>query len=107
MANNFRMIYLYIVSLITLAMIIGGIVGTVNNITSYFYPDSYVFFEEETSSSKYDYSYNYDSQEKIEIKRENYENEKIKNAFVSVVVIALGGIMYRYHWNMIEKERIK
>ena len=36
MANNFRTIYLYIVSLITLAMIVGGIVSSVNNITSYF-----------------------------------------------------------------------
>ena len=47
MANNFRIIYLYIVCLITLTMIIGGIVSTVNNITSYFYPDSYLFFEED------------------------------------------------------------
>lgn len=44
MASNFRTIYLYIVALITLGMIIGGIVATANNIASYFYPDSYVFF---------------------------------------------------------------
>ena len=53
MGNNFRTMYLYIVSLITLGMIVGGIVSTVNNITSYFYPDSYVFFEQE-SSNQYD-----------------------------------------------------
>ena len=45
MGNNFRTMYLYIVSLITLGMIVGGIVSTVNNITSYFYPDSYIFFD--------------------------------------------------------------
>lgn len=109
MASNFRTIYLYIVALITLVMIIGGIVATANNIASYFYPDSYVFFEEETSISKYDSDddYDYDSTRKNQIKRENYKNEKIKNAVVSVVVIAVGGIMYKYHWNIIEKERIK
>lgn len=108
MANNFRTIYLYIVSLITLCMIIGGIVSTVNNITSYFYPDSYVFFEEETDSVKYDTTNDdFDSTRNTLIRRENYRKEKIKNAVVSVAVIAVGAIMYRYHWNLIEKERIK
>ena len=111
MANNFRTIYLYIVSLITLAMIVGGIVSSVNNITSYFYPDSYVFFSEtnsNTSNSKYnDYDYDYETSKNNLIKRENYKNEKIKNTVVSVAVIIVGGIMYKYHWNIIEKERIK
>ena len=110
MTNSFRTIYLYIVSLITLCMLIGGIVSTVNNITSYFYPDSYVFFENETNTYKYDTSYNkndFDSTRNNLIKRENYKKEKIKNAVVSVAVIIVGGIMYRYHWNLIEKERIK
>lgn len=112
MANSFRTIYLYIVSLITLSMIIGGIVSTVNNVTSYFYPDSYVFFETETEthSYKYDTSYNDDEFETTRnnmIRRENYKKQKIKNAVVSVAVIVVGAIMYRYHWNLIEKERIK
>ena len=109
MANNFRTIYLYIVSLITLAMIVGGIVSSVNNITSYFYPDSYVFFSETNSSisnSKYN-DYDYETSKNNLIKRENYKNEKIKNTVVSVAVIIVGGIMYKYHWNLIEKERIK
>ena len=105
MGNNFRTIYLYIVSLITLGMIVGGIVSTVNNITSYFYPDSYVFFEQE-SSNQYDI-YDYQDTRNNEIKRENYKNEKIKNSVVSVAIIIVGGIMYKYHWNIIEKERIK
>lgn len=105
MGNNFRTMYLYIVSLITLGMIVGGIVSTVNNITSYFYPDSYVFFEQE-SSNQYDI-YDYEDTKNNEIKRENYKNEKIKNSVVSVAIIIVGGIMYKYHWNIIEKERIK
>ena len=105
MGNNFRTIYLYIVSLITLGMIVGGIVSTVNNITSYFYPDSYIFFEQE-SSNEYDI-YDYEDKRNNEIKRENYKTEKIKNSVVSVAIIIVGVIMYKYHWNIIEKERIK
>jgi len=110
MSSNFRIFYLYIVALIALTMIIGGIVSTVNNITSYFFPDSYVFFDEEDVS---DYYYNYNEEDEVEtakqneIRRENYKNEKIKNAIVSIVVIIVGGIMYKYHWNIIEKERVK
>lgn len=110
MANNFRTIYLYIVSLITLCMIIGGIVSTVNNITSYFYPDSDVFYEEGNTIGNYDTSYNdddYNSTRYYLIKRENYKKAKTKNAVVSVAAIVVGAIMYRYHWNLIEKERMK
>lgn len=112
MANNFRTIYLYIVALITLCMIVGGIVSTVNYITSYFYPDSYVFYEniDETDSLKYDTSYNNNDFENTQnnlIERENYKKETIKNAVVSVAVIIVGTLMYIYHWNLIEKERIK
>ena len=108
MASNFRIFYLYIVSLITLFIMIGGIVSTVNNITSYFFPDSYVFFETgETDKVEYDYGYEYGSENNNEIRRQNYKNEKIKNAIVSLATIAVGGIMYKYHWNIIENERIK
>jgi len=113
MTNSFRTIYLYIVSLITLSMIIGGIVSTVNNVTSYFYPDSYVFFETETettNSYKYDTSYNnndFETTRNNMIRKANYKKQKIKNAVVSVAVIVVGAIMYRYHWNLIEQERIK
>lgn len=106
MANNFRTIYLYIVSLITLCMIVGGIVSTVNNIVSYFYPDSYIFFEDNKTPSIYDTSYDYNSVKNTQIQQNNYKKEKIKNIVVSVAVIIVGAIMYRYHWNLIEKERI-
>ena len=109
MANNFRIIYLYIVSLITLCMIIGGIVSTVNYITSYFFPDSYVFFEDDNDNYlSYNNSYNndYNSKKETLIRQENYKREKIKNAVVSVAVLVVGTILYKYHWKLIEKERI-
>lgn len=98
MANNFRTIYLYIICIITLSMIIGGIVSTVNNATSYFYPDSYVFFEEDTDDA--------DEARRNLVEMQNYKNTKIKNMVVSIVVVSVGAIMYKSHWNIIEKERI-
>ena len=108
MQSNFRTIYLYVVSLITLCMIISGIVSTVNNITSYLYPTSSVFYDDDTSSN-YSYSYenttDYNSIKNKQIQKDNYKKEKIKNAVVSIAVIVVGGILYKYHWNLIEKER--
>lgn len=103
MTNNIRTFYLYIVSFITLGMIIGGITSFVNNITLYYYPDSYIFFNENSSNNDYIYDYSESNERKIQ--RENYRSEKIKNSVVSVVVVAIGIIMYKYHWNIIEKER--
>lgn len=114
MANNFRIIYLYIVSLITLCMIVGGIVSTVHYISTYIFPDSYVFFEEDNKDYLTDYnnSYNnnynndYSEQKNRLIRQNNYKKEQIKNAVVSIAVITVGSILYKYHWKLIEKERI-
>lgn len=103
MTNNIRTIYLYIVSFITLGMIVGGIASMVNNVTSYYYPESYIFFSEDSSNSDYIYDYSESNERKIQ--RENYKSERIKNAIVSVAVVTIGAIMYKYHWNIIEKER--
>ena len=102
MTNNIRIIYLYIVSFITLSMIVGGIASVVNNITMYYYPNSYIFFNDSSD----DYIYDYSEANEKKIQRENYKREKIKNAIVSIAVVIIGGIMYKYHWNLIEKERI-
>lgn len=97
MSNNFRTIYLYIVCFITLSMIIGGIVSTVNSITSYVYPDSYAFFEKDTLIGA-------EAEDNL-IERQNYKNEKIKNTIVSIVVVAVGAIIYKSQWTTIENER--
>lgn len=104
MSNNVRIIYLYIVAFITLAMIVTGIISAVNNIAYYFFPDSYVFYENDYNDYSYNNHYDYD-EEKNEIEKENYKTEKIKNTVVSLVVVVIGAIMYKYHWNMIEKEK--
>ena len=111
MSNNIRIIYLYVVAFITLGMIVGWIVSTTYNIAEYFCPTSYIFFENETSNSGSLYD-DYDFVESTSttnstIKKQNYKKQKIKNIVVSVVVVAVGAIMYTYHWKIIEKERNK
>ncbi len=98
MNNNIRIIYLYVISFITLAMIVTGITSTVNNIASYFYPDDYVFFRE------YDYDDDYNDNYSYEIEKENYKTEKIKDSVVSLVVVVMGAVLYKYHWNLVKKE---
>ena len=75
MTNNIRTIYLYIVSFITLGMIVGGIASIVNNVTSYYYPESYIFFSEDSSNSDYIYDYS----ESNEIVPMYNENSKVSN----------------------------
>ena len=104
MENNLRTLYLYIVSFITLSMIVFGVTTAVYSISSYFFPDDSAFFSSTTTSSSY-YDDSDDDDETNEIERQNYKNEKIKDLIVSDVVIVVGAVMYRYHWKMIEKER--
>ena len=114
MNNNIRTIYLYIVSLVTLGMIVGGIVSLVNNVSLYFFPDDIAFYQEESNQNYnyYDDYYNsyetdYTEAQENEIEKENYRTKQIKNATVSFAVIIIGVIMYKYHWNLIEKEKNK
>ena len=53
MAKYIRIIYLYVVSFISLGMLVAGIVATVSSITEYYFPTDYVFFREEQTSSYY------------------------------------------------------
>ena len=108
MSNSFRTIYLYVVSFITLSMIVGGIVSSVNSITTYMYPTSSIFYEESSDTQSNYYKYDdYTSTNNTEIKKENYKREKIKDTIVSIAIIIVGAIMYRYHWKLIEQERQK
>ena len=101
MTNHIRIIYLYIVAFITLTMIVGGISATVYNIANYIFPTSYIFFEEYNSQENASYNYNslddeISSTQKSSIKKQNYKRQKIKDSIVSIVVVIVGAIMYKY-----------
>ena len=101
MSSNMRVFYLYIISLITLIMFASGIIATVYNITRYIFPSDYYFFSEDTLTIQTDVV----EKNNNEIGRQNYKKETIKDSIVSVLVIVIGFSLYKYHWNLIEKER--
>lgn len=102
MSSNMRVFYLYIVALITLLMFLIGIVFTVYNLAKYIFPNNYAFFENDDVRTTYqaDVAVNY-----TEIDRQNYKRETIKDLIVSGLVIVFGFCLYKYNWNVIEKER--
>lgn len=102
MAKYIRIIYLYIVSFISLSMLVGGIVATVSAITEYYFPTDYVFFKEEQTTFYY-----YDSEDSIQndIDKRNEQRKQIKEIATDVAIIALAVPLYTYHWKKIQKER--
>lgn len=93
MSKKIRIIYLYLVCLISLFLIVGGIVFTVNAVAQYFFPTNYYY------SSSY-YSYN---ERKIE--EENTKRANLRNAISSFALIAVSSPIFIYHWKKVEAER--
>ena len=104
MSSNMRIFYLYTVSLITLLLFLAGIGFTVYNSAKYIFPNNYVFFDDDGGivTFKTDVVANNNN----EIRKQNYKRETIKDLAVSVLVVAIGFSLYKYHWNKIEKERV-
>lgn len=102
MAKYIRIIYLYVVSFISLGMLVAGIVATVSSITEYYFPTDYVFFREEQTSSYY---YSTDDASKGEIDKRNEQRKQIKEIATDVAIVALAIPLYTYHWKKIQKER--
>ena len=119
MQSNMRVFYLYVVCLITLIMFVAGIISGVYNLARLFYPTSYVFFEDNQQVSRTYSIYGeiqetravrIDEETKKEkdqntIRKNNYKKEAIKDVIISGLVITIGFLLYKYHWNTIEKER--
>lgn len=102
MAKYIRIIYLYVVSFISLSMLVAGIVATVSSITEYYFPTNYVFFREEQTSSYY---YSTDDVSKSEIDKRNEQRKQIKEIATDVAIVVLAIPLYTYHWKKIQKER--
>ena len=91
MSNNIRTIYLYIVSFISLVMIVGGIMSFVYSVVSYNYPVVSGYYSyKENEMFKYEDEY-------IEDKKQA-ERESLRNSILSVAVIGVGVPIHIYHW---------
>lgn len=96
MSKYVRTIYLYVVSFITLCMIVVGIVGTVNSITSYYFPTVYYYSNYEYGTKEYNLGYN---DELLSKKRSS-----LKEMFTFIAVAVVGAPLFAYHWKSILKE---
>lgn len=98
MTKNIRTIYLYLVSFITLGMMVMGIIYFVNSISNYAFP---------TVHSYYDYREDKDFKHNDEyIKSLNKEKRKaLRNTISSVAVVAVAAPLYAYHSKKIAQEK--
>ena len=100
MGKYFRIFYLYIVSLVTLCMIVVGIVGSVNSAVSYKFPVVYNY-------SVYDNGTGVGTQEKISSEEKIAKRTSLKQTFTYLSVLACGAPLFAFHWNQIKKESDK
>ncbi len=91
MSNNIRTLYLYLISFITLGMIVIGSISLVNGIASYAFPKVSSYYE---YRDDLEYLYN---PKYIQDKKEA-QRDSLRNAISSVAVIAIGTPLFMYHW---------
>ena len=98
MAKNIRILYLYIVSFIAIAMVVVGFISTVNSIACYCYPVVYYYH------SSYD-NYNYDYAEGLARETRNEKRENLREGISYSAVTVVGTCLFAYHWKKIQNER--
>ena len=113
-SKNIRTIYLYLVCLITLFMVIGGLIFTINSITEYIFPDNYRdyyydYIDESFENGKVsveDYEkYIELNKYQDQLKQKNRQREQLKEIIYSASVFIVALPIYLYNWRKIEKDR--
>lgn len=101
-----RNVYLYLVSFVTLMMILGGIIFTVQNITDVVFPTNY--YNGPIAAQK---SGNLSAKDKKAIQEEqktmqaNQRTESKKSVAKSIAVVLVALPTFIYHWRKIETEK--
>lgn len=105
-SKNIRILYLYVVSFLSLMAIIIGTVTLVERVTNYVYPVDYTYnetylknYDESVSNDMYNYNNN------IAELRENAQRQTLRDIFTAFAVIIVAVPLYSYHWSLIQKER--
>ncbi len=114
MSKNIRTLYLYIVSFITLCMLVGAFVAIVNTTVSYLAPtvNYYRAYPSYPYESVNDSNYENTDPNAVEDYRKGLEEERLvqktrnlKSIFSSIAVLLVSAPLFIYHWGKIEKER--
>lgn len=103
MGRYFRTIYLYIVSFITLCMVVVGFVGAVDSIAAYNYPT----VSEYEIENAYDSSDNVDVTTRINDLAKVERRASLKATFTYLAVLVCGTPLYVFHVKQIKKESEK
>lgn len=104
--SKLRSIYLYLVSFVSLMMILMGVIFTVQNITDVMFPTNY-YYEMYPAEKTGDLSKE-EQQKYEENQKRYYENtiiESKKNVAKSVAVVIVALPTFVYHWRKVEKEK--
>lgn len=101
-----RSLYLYLVSFVSLMMILMGVIFTVQNITDVMFPTNY-YYEPYPTDKLGELSE--EEQQKYEETQERYQDnlrvESKKNVAKSVAVVIVALPTFIYHWRKVEKEK--
>lgn len=103
--NKLRNLYLYLVSFVSLLMILFGIIFTVQNITDVVFPTQYynsVIYDAKGEVTEADKKL-YEEADKRNLEIQITENKK--NVAKSAVVVLVALPTFAYHWRKVEKEK--
>lgn len=104
--SKLRNVYLYLVSFVSLMMILMGVIFTVQNITDVIFPTNYYYESppaEKIGSLSVEEQKNYEENQKRQEENRNIESKKNVVKSIAVVIVALP--TFAYHWRKIEKEK--
>ena len=103
--SRLRNIYLYLVSFVSLMMILMGVIFTVQNITDVVFPTNYYEMSpiETTGGLSAEEQKSYSDNQKRYEENRNVESKKNVAKSIAVVVVALP--TFAYHWRKVEKEK--
>ena len=104
--TKLRNLYLYLVSFVSLMMILVGIIFTVQNITDVIFPTNYYYETlptEKTGNVSVEEQKNYEENQKRYEENRNIESKKNVAKSIAVVIVALP--TFAYHWRKVEKEK--
>lgn len=112
-SKNIRIIYLYIVSFISLMIIIGGLISLSSCVARYFFPTNYYAYSyaepAKVDSAVIDGTSSGDnSSSQDEYYNQQIENDKIsalRDVFTSTITVVIASVLYGYHWKLVQKER--
>lgn len=117
-SKNIRTIYLYLVCLITLFLMVGGIISAIYSTANLVFPTSYYsnYYEDLRYDDKYqqlagdealqyekDFKDKYDKQNQEALLRE--KNRNIRDIIYSLAFVVVALPIYAYNWKKIEEDK--